>query len=91
MSSSDNLCKQFGPRSAQQNVGPDLKEIYVKVDFEKNQQHNKLPDVQTKLVYKINRCLNIRIFVTLPGLMLSFHLCFFLENNRPEKMKILTT
>ena len=47
MSSADNLCKQFGPRSVSKNVGPALdlnyltllivflKEFFQKVDFKK--------------------------------------------------------
>ena len=55
MSSADNLCAQFGPRSGLHKVGPDLdsgsklfdtsmiflKEFFEKDDFEKNQQTTK--------------------------------------------------
>ena len=50
MWSADNLCKQFGPRSEQTDIGPVLdpncltfwlKEFYEKGDFEKNQQTTK--------------------------------------------------
>ena len=53
VSSTDNLCKQFGPRSGLTKGQPDLdlnfltlmvflKEFFEKVDFEKDQQMRKM-------------------------------------------------
>ena len=44
MTSADNLCKQFGPRSGFKlfdTLMVILKELFEKVDFEKNQQTTK--------------------------------------------------
>ena len=80
MSSTDNRCKQFVPRSGL-NVRPDmdqnyltlvvfLKELFEKVDFEKNQQTTnsmkKLPRMQkVKLEYRWAHLLALRLIYSI--------------------------
>ena len=69
LSSANNLCKQFGPRSGSilfDTLMVFMKEFFKKVDFEKNhkktKKHEKLPSKQRVNRFKINNCPNIYMY-----------------------------